>query len=290
MLRELEHRLADVLGTRLPAPLAGAVDVLPGRPQARIALGVRRAEPFEDDLLSVRPERVPGANAARRVLRLRCDLKLEFRAPGGVTRDDQLSAIDRAVYLLGEASFRDGSVLLPADPATDPGFVLRSLRLVASEPPESVTLQVEGMFWPVGISGEEGRAIAEARVRQSLTPLRLSPASPALSAGGAPVELRIELGAAAGMRIAPDQTNGEGFGSLLVAVVDAGGRPGAGALSGGADGPDDTRALSVVDAATSVTYTPPAQAATDTLVVTLADAAGAARLELGRFRLQVRGA
>src|SRR4051812_22914649 len=98
MLGEFETRLADVLGQRLPAPFAGAVDRAPGRDIARLVVAVTGAEPIADNLLSVRPERVPGDIAPRRVLRLRCAVALATRVADD--RAARVQAIDAALYLL----------------------------------------------------------------------------------------------------------------------------------------------------------------------------------------------
>jgi hypothetical protein len=290
VLSEFETRLANVLGTRLAPPLAGAVDVAPGRDSARIVLSVRAAQPVDDDLLSLRPERVPGDVAPRRVVKLRCEVGLEMRVPAGGDRADQMGALDQALYLLGDASFRDGSALLPDDDS-DPGFLIRRLQLTRSEPPAAVTLDAEGFFWPVGVGGVSGPAIREARIRQASLPLRLVPERPDLVAAGAPLDLRVEFGATGTLRV--DAEGGVSrlpYGSVVVSVVDAGGRPGAGALAGGTAGPGGARVLPLADGIATLQYTPPAQATVDHLVVRLEDNEGGAGIELGRFRLAVRGA
>jgi hypothetical protein len=290
VLREFESRLADVLGTRLAAPLAGAVDVQPGRLSARVVLGVRRADPVDEDLLNIRPERVPGAVAPRRVLKLRCQVDLEFRSAPGGTREDVMTAIDSTLYLLGEPAFRDGSVLLPDDADSDPGFLIRRMRFVQAELPATASIEAEGFFWPVGQAGQSGPTIIEARIRQTLQPLRLVPARPNLVAAGAAVELRVEFGAAGTFRVEQDDVNLSPYGSLIVSVIDAGGRPGAGTLSGGSDGPGGSRVLPFVEGAVTLQYTPPDAPASDQLVIAIEDGEGGAGIELGRFQLRVRGA
>ncbi len=290
MLREFELRLADVLGTRLPAPLAGAVDVAPGRDVARVVLRVRAAQPVEHDLLAVRPERVPGATPPRRVLKLRCELVLDVRLVAGDTRDDVMRALDETLYLLGGATFADGSVLLPTD-AADPGFVIQHLRLLRSEPPTTIVLEADGFFWPVGEVGQTGPTIVAMRIRQALRPLRLAPERPLLLAAGDPVDLNIQFGADGTFAVADDgDVTNLPFGSIIATVVDAGGRPGAGTLAGGADGPEGSRMLAVANGVATLQYTPPAAAAVDHLIVRLENNEGGAGIELGRFRLPVRGA
>ena len=88
MLRELEQRLADVLGASLPAPLAGAVDVLPGDSVSQAVVSVHHAEPAREDFLSSRAERVPGVDASRRIVRLKCDVTIDVRQRAGQNHQD----------------------------------------------------------------------------------------------------------------------------------------------------------------------------------------------------------
>jgi hypothetical protein len=290
VLSEFESRFADVLGTRLPAPLAGAVDVVPGRNSSRIVVSVHSATPVEDDLLSLRPERVPGAPAPRRIVRLRCEIGLEVRIPPGGTRADVMSAIDQVVYLLGDSTIRDGLAFLPGD-NSDPGFLIRRLRLINTAPPTAVTVEAEGLFWPVGTAGQSGPEIVETRIRAAFQPVLLDPPNPRLTPGGDGVDLRIEFGAVGTMQVtAGGEVTGLPYGSVIVSVVDSGGRPGAGVLTGGSDGPAGSRVLPVSQGAATVRYTPPAAAAVDQLVVTLEDNEGGPGIELGRFTLPVRSA
>lgn len=288
MLREFESRLADVLGTRLPAPLAGAVDVVPGRNSSRILVNVRNATPIDDDLLSIRPERVPGAPEPRRVVRLHCEVGLEMRMPPSGSRADQMNGIDRTVYLLGDASFRDGSVFLPGD-NSDPGFLIRRMTLTNATLPTTITVAAEGLFWPVGSAGQSGPEIVDTRIRAAFQPLLLNPPNPRLTPGGDGVDLRIEFGAVGTVRVmAGGDVSRSPYGSVIVSVIDSGGRPGAGVLTGGTNGPVGSRVLPVAEGVAVVRYTPPATAAVDHLVITLEDNEGGPGIELGRFILPVR--
>jgi hypothetical protein len=291
MIREFELGLADALGSRLPPPLQGAVDAAPARAEARIVAGVLTAEAFDEELLSRRPERVPGAGDPRRVLRLRCEVGLEIRVPPGGTRADQMLAIDRLVYLLGDAPLMDGRALLPEDADADPGFLIRRMQLLRIEAPTLVLLSAEGYFWPVGQVGTAGVAIRDLRIRQAILPMLLVPAAPVI-AGGAPVQLTVRFGSTGTLQLeadAPEPANLP-FGNAMVSVVDAGGRPGAGSLAGGGAGSDGARVLDINNGEVTVQYTPPAAPAVDFLVVRLDDGAGAAGQQLGRLRLPVRSA
>lgn len=290
MIADFEQRLADVLGARLPAPLSGMVDVVPGRDQARLVLGVSQARPIENRLFTREPEQVPGAPTRRRVVRLECDVSFTVRVPQTSPRSEQMQAFDRLVYLLDGPEFRSGNALQP-EAGSDPGFLLQRTTLLHVDPPGSLVLRAEGLFWPLDVPGESGVAIREARLRVALEPLRLRPERLALVVGGATVGLTIEVPAIGtlqverGGRVSPLP-----FGSVVVAVMDAGGRPGAGTLQGGQPGASGRLLVPVVDGMASVQYTPPAQAAADQLVVALDDGTGDLGLELGRFSLDVRGA
>ena len=287
MLSDFETRLADVMGSRLAAPLTGAVDVNPGRDVSRIVLGITSVQRLDDDMLSLRPERVPGDVAPRRVLKLRCTVELDAKLPNGGSRLDQMQAVERALYLLEDTSMRDGSALLPGD-NSDPGFLIRSMTVSGSIPPQSITVDADGFFWPKGTVGESGQAIQSARIRSALMPLLLDPQPAALVAGGSATDFTITFGASGTTTVAADGIQNSAYGSLVVSVVDAGGRPGQGTLAGGADGPGGSRMCVVSDGSAALRYTPPAQAASEFLVVKLDDNAGGPGIELGRFPLRTR--
>ena len=287
MLSDFETRLADVMGSRLAAPLAGAVDVNPGRDVSRIVLGITSVQRLDDDMLSLRPERVPGDVAPRRVLKLRCTVELDAKLPNGGSRLDQMQAVEGALYLFEDTSMRDGSALLPGD-NSDPGFLIRSMTVSGSIPPQSITIDADGFFWPKGTVGESGQAIQSARIRSALKPLLLDPQPAVLVAGGAATDFTITFGASGTTTVAADGIQNSAYGSLVFSVVDAGGRPGQGTLAGGADGPGGSRMCVVSDGSAALRYTPPAQAATEFLVVKLDDNAGGPGIELGRFPLRTR--
>ncbi len=289
MLGEFENCLADVLGQRLPVPFAGAVDRAPGRDTARLVVAVTGAEPIADNLLSVRPERVPGDIAPRRVLRLRCGVALATRVADD--RAARVQAIDAALYLLGDPAFESGTALLPAD-ATDPGFQISRMLVMNVEAPQTVTLQAEGLFWPVGIAGQTGEPIQAILVHMPLLPLRLTPERPALAPGGPPVNLVLNAATAGGGRITAAGIEPIGATALIVRVIDAGGRPGAGSLAGGDAVPGGGRRVTLANGVATVTYTPPAAAALDLLVIALEGDGGAGDgrpgIELARFALATR--
>ena len=288
MLSEFERRLADVLGARLPVPFRGGVDVAPGRDDAQVVLSVRHVEPLDEHLFGMRPEVVPGAPTQRRVVRLRCDVGFDVRLLTNQSRATQLRVLDSVIYELDEAGFRSGARLQPTD-GSDPGFLVQRMFVSLSDPPQSITLRAEGLFWPPDVPGETGIPIERAQLRVSMQPVNLIPAQPRLIAGET-VELVIEFGATGTMRVERGgRVTALPFGSVVVAVEDAGGRPGAGTLAGGNAGPAGSRTLPVAGGRAAFQYTPPAEPALDRLVVSLDDGEGGIGIELGRFPLQVRG-
>lgn len=289
MLSEFERRLADVLGARLPVPFRGGVDVAPGRDDAQVVLSVRHVEPLDEHLFGMRPEVVPGAPTQRRVVRLRCDIGLDVRVLTDQSRATQLRALDSVIYELDEPGFRSGARLQPTD-GSDPGFLVQRMFISLSDPPQAITLRAEGLFWPPDVPGETGIPIERAQLRVSLQPVNLIPARPVLRAGGETAELAIDFGATGTMRVESEgRVTSLPFGAVVIAVEDAGGRPGAGTLSGGNAGPAGSRTIPVVGGQAAFQYTPPAGPALDHLVVSLDDGEGGIGIELGRFRLEVRG-
>jgi hypothetical protein len=288
LLSEFERRLANVLGARLAPPFRGGVEVAPGRDDAQVVLSVRHVEPLDEHLFGLRPEVVPGAPTNRRVVRLRCDVNFDVRLLATQSRSTQLQALDSVIYELDEPGFRSGARLQPTD-GSDPGFLVQQMFVSLSDPPQSITLRAEGLFWPPNVTGETGVKIDRAQVRLSMQPINLVPARPRLNAGGETLELVIEFGAAGTMRIERGgRVTSLPFGAIVVGVEDAGGRPGAGTLSGGNAGPGRARTLAVTGGRAAFQYTPPIQPALDQLVVSLDDGEGGIGIELGRFPLEVR--
>lgn len=302
MISDFEQRLADVLGARLPTPFTGRVDVAPGPVSGsgpEILLGVRQIEYAATDMGSRRPEVVPGSDDRRRILRLRCTVGIEVHPHSGQGRQQQMQGVEAALYVLDAPDLRDGSALVEEG---DQGFLIQEMHLIESSvpldpgdtdaPPVEVTLGAEGWFWPAGEPGEAGIQIGEVRLRGAVLPLEITPPRPRLIAGGPAVDLTLRVGATGPLRVSDPDTPLPPlpFGALALALVDAGGRPGAGALSGGTDGEGGAHLVTLTDGSATVTYTPPAEAATDVLVVALDDGLDGLGIELGRFVLDVQEA
>jgi hypothetical protein len=299
VISDFEARLADALGTRIAEPFKGLVDVAPGEDPGngvRLAVGVIDAEIVGPDLGSRRGEVVPGDPAPRRVLRMRCTVALEARMKTA-DRALQLRALDAALYTLDEADFRNGRVL--AD-GTDRGFVIQDLKPVSvavplapqeqNAGPVTLRLTATGLFWPVGVKGVAGRIIDEIRFRGGVVPLDVVPAEPLFVAGGAPVELTIRFDTTA-LSVKKEGVTKLPFGTLAVTLIGKGAKPGKGTLSGGDAGSvPEIRLITVTDEAATVTYTPPAEATAEELVVAFEDGEKGLGIELGRVPLITRGA
>lgn len=300
MLADLESRLADVLGARLSGPLAGRVFVTPGpadTTSTALLVGVSRVEAVEENFgTGRRPERVPGATDPRRVIRLRCAIRIEVRPGDADTRAETMAALDALLYELDAPELRSASALTAPG---DPGFVLDGQvpqsALVTPEQPgqglPAVELRAEGWFWPPNTPGVAGVAITSALVRTAMLPIGLQPWPLSLRPGDPAVALTLRIGTAGTATLTGEAPATSPFGELAVRVVDAGGRPGAGSVSGGTAGPQGSRLVTVSADTAAFTYQPPGAPADDQLVVCVARAdtgAGASvGIELARFPLAV---
>lgn len=290
MIADFERRFAEVLGGRLPAPFGGQVMVAPGDGAGAAVLVAARTAALLDEEFGARPERVPGADDVRRVVRLSCTVGLTVRAAAAGGRAQQIAGVDDLLYAVDAPDLRDGSALRPAD--GDPGFLIDAMRLADSNlavdgADAMVSVVARGWFWPKGAPGETGVRVGEIRVRGLVYPIVLAP-PPSPVAGGPAIGLT--------MRIRPVETSRLGgapapvlpFGHLAVKLLGPGDRPPTGAIAGGDPGSDGSRLLAVVDGAATLSYTPPATPASEQLVVALDDGAGGLGLELARLPIRVR--
>lgn len=293
MLTELESRLADVLGSRLPAPFAGRVRrrgaAAPAGSGPVVRLGVDRIEPLEPDFSSVRPEVVPGADTRRRVVRLGVTIGIDVLPQKADDRLQELLGVDAVVYEMQDPDMRSAKLLVQPG---DQGFLLDGMELAAGDlvSDAGLAVRVEGWFWPVGRPGESGREIERALVREFRLPLQLELGGP-LEAGAAGVALGLRFGATGTLDVAAGSTTTSPFGSVALRLLDDGGGPGAGTLTGGQNGPDATHLVAVTDGTAAVTYGPPAAPVVDHLVVSAytqdADGDEHVGIELARFDLEV---
>lgn len=269
MLSHYEARLAVVLGGRLAAPFAGRVFAAPGPDGGpdlpALLVSIPAADVLSADFGASRPQVVPGANDPRRVLRMRCSVRIEALA---ATRADRMAALDAILYELDAPDFRDATAL---GAAGDPGFQLSGQALISvhTEPgdePACVLLTADGWFWPPNAPAITGAPITATPLRAALLPVVLEPWPLDLRAGDAPTPLLLRLGSASAVSEV----------ALRLAANSAG------QLAGGAAGPDNARIIPVADDSAAFQYVPPADPATDHLLVAMDG------LELARFELAVR--
>lgn len=297
MIRDLELRLAEVLGERLPAPFTGRVVAAPvvggPGPQPRVVVAVVSADRVVGQLGGDGPRIVAGSPLPRRVLRLSCVFSAVVEHADGAGREQEIAGLDALGYALDDPGLL--KALDPA-PATDPGFQLDLLDLTGlsapTDPvdgPVQATLSALGSFWPTGTVGASGPEIVEIRVRAGLAPVELVLPPDPFTAGGPAGTLTLRVGSVGTLRLRETGPATEAFGKLALRLVAAGGKPGAGTLSGGTAGTEPgVRLVDLSGGTASVTYTPPAEKARDFLVVSLDDAEGGASTELGRALLEVR--
>jgi hypothetical protein len=297
VIRHFESRLADLIGSRIDPPFQGRVFVAPGSAGGNdpvVTVGVVAARPLEVDFGSRRPEIAPGADDPRRIVRLECDVAVTVAPGAGQGRAQTIAGLDGLLYLLDDPALRRPETL--ASPADDPGFVLDSLRIGAVLlAPDNGTPRLElvarGWFWPPDAPGVTGEPITAAHIRSTRLPVSLAPWPLRLRTGAGAVTLTLDASGVGTMRVDGEAVGREAFGTLAVQVLDDGGRPGAGTLSGGAAGPAGARIVTLEDGRTTVSYTPPDDPALDRLVVSIARPDGgegpAIGIELARFPLQV---
>lgn len=297
MITEFEQRLAEVLGSRLPTPFGGKVVVAPpgNANQLRLVVAVEKVAVTEPDIGSRRPERVPGANDGRRVVRASCTLRIGVQPDPNAGRAQQVSALDAALYELDAPDFRTGEAL---SGQADPGFLIQRLRCVGTDvpldpqapdvAPPGLTLEADGWFWPVGVPGQAGVEIGEIRLRGVRLPVLLEPRDPLIEAGGAPVTLTLRIGRAGGQTIVANGTSALPIGQVALTVLGKGGQAGSGTLTGGSGGVNGARLFDAASGTVAVDYTPGAQPSHDTLIVALENGEGDLGVELGRFDLIAR--
>lgn len=275
MLRELEQRLVTVLGAELPEPLTGRVRARPDTATGAGAfaqLAVRGLRPVTPDFGAIRPEVAPGATAPRRIMRLEAAIDIRVGEGTGGNRDSRLQALDQLLYFLDAPEMRSGNALRDTG---DPGFLLESLTLADADyatdltdpEPADITLTAIGWFWPVGEAGEDGPAIAEARISQLVYPVTNSPDPARFIAGSDETEIVVTFSAAQTLSLRADGP-GE-IDALRVAfqLRAADGSAGAGVLTNGRNLGNGDRARPLNDGVARGRYQPPETPGTDRLIV-----------------------
>ncbi len=278
MVSDFESHLATVLGAQLPAPFGGTVAVAGDGDSAhatepRIYVGVYKTRGLPRDFGVNRTVLVPGVSDRINVLSLKVFININVVPAQSADRVQQLQGIEQINYLLARESFQTGIALVDAG---DQGFQIHSLSVdegvvtVANAPeenrPAGLSVAAEGIFWPMGISGETGIDIDEIRMRGLTMDIRLEPAAPYLNAGGAATTLILMIDSTASHRLGGDNTPLT-FDRITVDLLQPDGQPGAGSLAGGTAGLENTRHLAITDGVATVVYTPPGTATKDLLRV-----------------------
>src|SRR5215472_19314570 len=110
MISDFESRLAEVLGSRMPAPFGGRASVAPPAAQSadpQVVVGVRQVVVAEPDIGSRRLEVVPASAEPRRILRLDCTVGIQVVPGKDKGRSQQLLGVDAALYTVDAPDFRD---------------------------------------------------------------------------------------------------------------------------------------------------------------------------------------
>jgi hypothetical protein len=287
MLRDLEIRLATVLGADLPAPLTGRVTVAPATVTgngASVQIATGAVAKLSPDFGSVRQEIAPGDAQSRRILRLSAEIGLAVSVGPAGSRTDRAAAVDQLLYFLDNPTFVSGAALRDAG---DPGFLLERIEISRAHlapdrepvPPLDVVLTATGWFWPVGLAGQDGPAIAEARIRQLVFPAGVTPEPARFAAGSGDVELRLAFTDEQALSLRTDaQPATVDPAELAFRLRAADGSAGAGSFTDGRDLGGGDRARPLSGGVATIRYQPPASSATDILTVSsIIDDAGADR-------------
>lgn len=295
MLSEFEQGFQATLRTKLPVEIRDQVEVATGAPnQSGILVGIRSAKLASGEFGSVRSEFAPGMAVRRRVVRMHCVLDCIF-VPANNSQDRTLlmSWLDQVLYALDDFDVRTGAAF--AGTATDPGFLIQSMKVEALDSPFGIheteserlglSLKTDGWFWPVGELGEASVEIGEIRIRGAIHPLLLTPAEPRLVANGPGVDLSISFEPRGTSRITTTDLSSEAFGHLAIRLEKVDGTAGEGTLGGGTAGAGNIRLLPVTDDQVHFSYTPSATPGTDILIVCIDDNSSSGGIEIGRYTL-----
>ena len=292
MIAEFEQRLADVLGSELPAPFTGRVQVEPGSGGGsgpHILLGVERTDVLPSAIGDPPEMVVPGDPQPRRIVRARCTVRLRVVPTEQGGRAQERSGLDAALFALDAPAFRNGHAL--AGEVADPGFLIRATRILSATLPiegddsirTGLVMEAEGWFWPVGTPGASGPQIQEIRIRGAVMPLSLDIPGP-LIAGGEPVALSLSVRSSRLALSGDGETSPPPGIRLALRLVTPGGAPGAGTLQGSTGG---VLRVDIANEAVAFTYEPPAEPTREYLVVAYEDGEGGVGQEVARFLLTV---
>jgi hypothetical protein len=299
MVTDFESHLATVLGAHLPVPFFGTVAVAGDSDNAhatepRIYVGVYKTQTLPKDFGANRRVRVPGVSDRINVLSLKVFVNINVIPARNADRVQQLQGIEQINYLLDHEVFQTGAALV--EPG-DQGFQIHRLSVdqsvvtMAEAPgeirPAGISVVAEGIFWPIGVPGETGVDIDEIRLRGLTLDVRLEPATPQLTAGGAATTLFLMIDATASHRSGGDESPLT-FDRITVDLLQPNGQPGAGSLTGGTVGAGNARHLQLTDGVATAVYTPPGIAAKDILRVGFDNGEDGLGQIAAQFEIEVR--
>lgn len=296
MISDFEARLATVLGAELPAPFGGVVAVGGGSDtahenQPRLYVGAYRTEVKPQGFGGNRTIAVPEVEDLVRVVAMKVLVNISVLAASSADRVQQLQGIEQVQYLLDHERFQTGAALVDNG---DQGFLIERMQVrdawidVTNAPLEGraagITLEAEGVFWPIGVAGEAGVAIDEIRLRGLVIDLKQGVTLPDISAGGSPLVLQLHLEGLASQRLGGDGSSLP-FSHLALDLRQADGSPGAGSISGDSAGAGGVQFVVITDSLVSFTYTPPGSPAQDVLLVGFDDGENGLGQVVNRFNL-----
>ncbi|PCK07956.1 MAG: hypothetical protein COA42_11765 [Alteromonadaceae bacterium] len=298
MISDFETRLATLLGTQLPLPFTGTVaraadnDTAHGS-EPRIYLGAYKIDAEPKGFGGNRSVEAPGVSDRIRVLSATVYVNINVLPANNEDRRQQLQGIEQLRYLLDDESFQTGAALIDTG---DQGFridrmgVLDSVIDVSNAPnsdrPPGITLVAEGVFWPIGVSGETGVVIDEMRIRGVLVDLQLGSPLPAISAGGSAINIEVRVPKLSAHRLGGDGSSLD-FNRIAIDLIQAGGQAGTGSLAGGSAGTGSVRLIDIVSDTAAFSYTPPAEPITEFLQVGYEDGENGLGKVIKQFRLEV---
>ena len=296
MISDFESRLATVLGAQLPAPFTGTVSVSDSSDaangsQPRIFVGVYKTQAKPQGFGGNRTIAVPGVSDRMRVMAMKLWIFVRVIHANNADRLQELQGLEQLHYLLDHESFQTGTALSDAG---DQGFLIERMSVAEgfSEVPNApleenhagIIIEAEGVFWPIGAPGETGVAIAEIRMRGLALDLELNTELPAFSVGDAPVEITLRLQSHAAHRIGGDDSP-LSLNQLALDLQQEDGSPGAGSFSADSPGAGNVQFANITDSRITLTYTPPASAAHDVLIIGFDNGESGLGQELHRFQL-----
>ena len=292
MIVDFLNRLEFVLGSRIQGSSDARVAVAPGpniNNRPRVLLSTEHLELTPARLGDRQDMVVPGDANPRRVVRAKWSTRLRVIPTNQGGPGEAREVLDVCLYELDAPDFRNGQAFADGGPP-DPGFQVDALSITSLEAPfdgvdgndpnTDLLIHSEGVLWPAGEVGEAGIQIANVFLRGVLMPMALAPVRLVANAGATDLSLNVRPF----LQMQEGATSGT-FTSLALQVLDETFATRTDALQGAVNG---VLITAVTGEQLNLTYTPPADAATETLVVSLDDNEDNPGMELARFTLNVQ--